>query len=187
MVRAVAAFLEFCYLVRRSEISETTLSQIENAPDTYYEERQVFIDEGVRDNISLPRQHSAKHYPRLIRRFGAPNGLCSSITESQHIRAVKEPWRRSNRNDPLKQMLLTNQRIDKLRALRVHLETLGLLPTKSAVPPPSPPAYPNAEENDFEIVGTTFGSSSLGDVHLPQNHGMQLILSRLQCIAHPCF
>jgi hypothetical protein len=63
----------------------------------------------------------------LIRAFGAPNGLCSSITESKHIKAVKEPWRRSNRYDALGQMLLTNQRLDKLAAARVDFNARGML------------------------------------------------------------
>ncbi|KAF8545891.1 hypothetical protein OG21DRAFT_1428433, partial [Imleria badia] len=46
--------------------------------------------------------------------FGAPNGLCSSITESKHIKAVKQPYRRSNHHNALGQMLTTNQRLDKL-------------------------------------------------------------------------
>lgn len=60
--------------------------------------------------------------------FGAPNGMCSSITESRHITAVKKPWRRSNRYNALSQMLLTNQRLDKLHAMRVDLGVKGLLP-----------------------------------------------------------
>lgn len=63
----------------------------------------------------------------MIRLFGAPNGLCSSITEAKHIKVVKEPWRRSNRNKPLKQMLLTNQHLDKLAAARVHFTNRGML------------------------------------------------------------
>ena len=55
-----------------------------------------------------------KHYPHLIRQFGAPNGLCSSITESKHIKAVKRPYRRTNRFQALGQMLLINQRLNKL-------------------------------------------------------------------------
>ena len=67
------------------------------------------------------------HYPALIRLFGAPNGLCSSITESKHITAVKVPWRRSNRNQPLGQMLMTNQRSDKLAAARIDFTERGML------------------------------------------------------------
>ncbi|KAH9031532.1 hypothetical protein EDB85DRAFT_2074105 [Lactarius pseudohatsudake] len=79
------------------------------------------------NDFSLPRQHSMHHYPDMIRLFGAPNSLCSSIMEAKHIKAVKEPWRRSNRNKPLKQMLLTNQRLDKLMAARIDFTHRGML------------------------------------------------------------
>lgn len=83
---------------------------------------------GVReDGFGLPRQHSMAHYSELIRQFGAPNGLCSSITEAKHIKAVKEPWRRSNRHNPLGQILWVNQRLDKLAAARVHFTSRGML------------------------------------------------------------
>ena len=59
--------------------------------------------------------------------FAAPNALCSSITESKHIKAVKEPWRRSNRYEALEQMLLTNQRLDKVAAARVDFTERGML------------------------------------------------------------
>jgi hypothetical protein len=67
------------------------------------------------------------HYADLIRSFGAPNGICSSITEAKHIKAVKEPWRRSNRNHPLDQILEVNQRLDKLAAARVDFTERGML------------------------------------------------------------
>ena len=56
----------------------------------------------------------------MIQLFGTPNGLCSSITESKHIKAVKEPWHCSNRYEALGQMLLSNQHADKLDAIQAH-------------------------------------------------------------------
>jgi hypothetical protein len=67
------------------------------------------------------------HYAPLIRLFAAPNGICTSITESKHIRAVKEPWRRSSRNNALFQMLTTNQRLDQLTAARDEFTERGML------------------------------------------------------------
>lgn len=88
----------------------------------FHQSREIFVTTGVRDPDSVPpRQHALMHYPKLIRDFGAPNGLCSSITESQHIVSVKDPWRRSNRYNALGQMLTTNQRSDKLAAVRVKI------------------------------------------------------------------
>jgi hypothetical protein len=67
------------------------------------------------------------HYHFLIEEFGAPGGLCSSITEFRHITAVKKPWRHSNRFNALGQMLLTNQRLDKLHAFCVKLIAENML------------------------------------------------------------
>ncbi|KAG1849733.1 hypothetical protein F4604DRAFT_1883752 [Suillus subluteus] len=84
-------------------------------------EQSIFVETGVKpDGISLPRQHSLCHYHYLIQQFGAPNGLCSSLTESKHWKAVKEPWRRSSGNLALGQMLVTNQRLDKLALFRAE-------------------------------------------------------------------
>ncbi|KAH8984531.1 hypothetical protein EDB86DRAFT_3084417 [Lactarius hatsudake] len=96
-VRCFRAFLEFCYIARSDTITEQTILRLEDALKRFHDYRSIFQATGVCVDISLPRQHSMIHYPMLIRLFGAPNGLCSSITESKHIKAVKEPWRRSNR------------------------------------------------------------------------------------------
>ena len=127
MVRAIAAFMEFCYIARRNAITSEDLEKMAAALRDFHVYREVFIRTGVRDSISLPRQHSMMHYIPSIIDFGAPNGLCSSITESMHIRAVKEPWRRSNRNAPILQMLQTTARLDKLAETRVHYEHQGML------------------------------------------------------------
>lgn len=131
MICAVRAFLEFCYIVRKDAISTTDIVDLKDALDRFQKFREIFVTVGVRKkNTVPPRQHSMVHYPYLICAFGAPNGLCSSITESKHIRAVKEPYRRSNRYEALGQMLITNQRNDKLAAARNHFEKLGMLETK---------------------------------------------------------
>lgn len=94
----------------------------------FHELRIVFVETGVRpDGFALPRQHALVHYVDCIHLFGSPNGLCSSITESKHIVAVKEPWRRSNRNEPLEQIIKTNARLSKLGAARVVFGQSGLL------------------------------------------------------------
>lgn len=128
MVKCLSAFLDFCYLARRNAITSDTLTGLETALTKFHKHRQIFIDAGVREDIiSLPRQHSLKHYVWSIILFGSPNGLCSSITESKHIKAVKEPWRRSSRFKALGQMLQTNCRLDKLGAARSAFMELGMM------------------------------------------------------------
>ncbi|KAF7967364.1 hypothetical protein HWV62_34649 [Athelia sp. TMB] len=128
MVLAFRAFLEFCYIVRRDVIDTKDLAALDDALERFHRYREIFETTGVRlDGFALPRQHSMVHYHALIRSFGAPNGVCSSITESKHIKAVKEPYRRSNRWKALGQMLVTNQRLDKLGAMRVDFKDRGML------------------------------------------------------------
>ncbi|KAH9033491.1 hypothetical protein EDB85DRAFT_1864385 [Lactarius pseudohatsudake] len=128
MVLAMRAFLEFCYIARRDIHDTHSLGALDDALKRFHRHREIFREVGVRiKGFNLPRQHSLIHYTKLIRAYGAPNGLCSSITESKHIKAVKEPWRRSNRFDALSQMLLTNQRLDKLAAARVDFTNRGML------------------------------------------------------------
>ncbi|THH07768.1 hypothetical protein EW146_g9212 [Bondarzewia mesenterica] len=128
MVRAIAAFTDFCYLVRQSIINEDTLAEIDEALHRFHADRVIFKEIGVcPTSFSLFRQHSLIHYWYLIQDFGAPNGLYSSIMESKHIKAVKEPWRWSNRFNALGQMLLTNQCLDKLAASRVDFEARRML------------------------------------------------------------
>ncbi|KAF9231476.1 hypothetical protein BU15DRAFT_90902 [Melanogaster broomeanus] len=104
---------------------------------------EVFKTTGTVLTFSLPRQHSLKHYFRHIKLFAAPNGLCSSITENKHIKAVKEPYRRSNRFNALGQMLVTNQRLDKLVAMQADFSRRRITQEE--------PVQGRADDEDIDI------------------------------------
>jgi hypothetical protein len=114
----------------------------------------VAFDEVQPDGYSLPRQHSLVHYSLMIHKFGAPNGLCSSIMESKHIKAVKEPWCHSSHFEALGQMLLTNQQLDKLAATCVDFRARGMLLASlfgeliEPEPAAPPPTVDEAEDDD---------------------------------------
>ncbi|KAG1797296.1 uncharacterized protein BJ212DRAFT_1450497 [Suillus subaureus] len=125
MVRVFHALLEFCYLVWHNVITKDTLIQIQDALGRFHQYHTIF--ENIVPTFSLPHQHLMVHYVNMIRLFGAPNGLCSSITESKHIKAIKEPWWWSNRHNALGQMLVTNQYLDKLTASHADCDARGML------------------------------------------------------------
>jgi hypothetical protein len=151
MIASIDAFLNFCYLIRRESHTEQVLQDITNALADFHKLREAFVEAGIyADGISLPRQHSLTHYPHLIRSFASPNGLCSSITESKHIKAVKEPWRRSNRYKALGQMLVTNQRLEKLASVRAAVDCQHIS-SNSAVTAEDQPA------EAFSIDGSSSG------------------------------
>ncbi|KAF8326760.1 hypothetical protein F5887DRAFT_899548 [Amanita rubescens] len=163
MVRAIATFTEFCYIVRRSVITTEDLVKLDELLAQFHLEREIFRTVGVRaDGFNLPRQHSLKHYRDSIRRFGAPNGLCSSITESRHITAVRKPWRRSSHFNALGQMLVTNQRLDQLDACAVNFRARGML---YGVPQPS--QQTRGEDGDEDDDGGAVDDKGvMGEVEL---------------------
>ncbi|KAJ7115096.1 hypothetical protein C8R43DRAFT_902897 [Mycena crocata] len=180
MLRAISAFLDFCYLVRRNVVDEATLTAIDAAVARYHHERTIFVDSGICPNgFCLPRQHSLTHYRYLIQEFGAPNGLCSSITESKHIKAVKQPWRRSSRYEALLQMLTINDRLDKLAAARVDFVDRGMMAGPSARALAVPAAVPPAgNEDDDDDGGASDDRQILGEVTLAMTP------SKCPCFAH---
>ena len=112
----------------QARVDANDLAALDDALKQFHNCRTIFQECSVRPTgFNLPRQHSLIHYHTLIKEFGAPNGLCSSITESKHIKAVKEPWRRSSRFNALGQMLLINQQLDNLAASRVDFASRGML------------------------------------------------------------
>ena len=128
IIKTLNAFLDFCYIARQNVLTEETLNALNTALERFHRFREVFRIDGVRpEGFSLPRQHALKHYRHHIENFGAPNGLCSSITKSKHITAVKKPWRRSSRYEALQQMLVINTRNDKLAAARTDFSSRGML------------------------------------------------------------
>ncbi|KII83568.1 hypothetical protein PLICRDRAFT_180341 [Plicaturopsis crispa FD-325 SS-3] len=175
MVKCLAAFLDFCYLARRNALDTDTLAELEGALSRFHALREVFIEAGVReDNISLPRQHSLLHYPRSIRLFGTPNGLCSSITESKHIQSVKKPWRRSSKWKALLQMLLTLQRLDKLSAARRVFAKLGMMAgstlsyTARMLAGHAPEPEPDTDQDEDDEHGEVAGPKTPSSVKLAQ-------------------
>ena len=128
MIQCLSAFLDFAYLAQRPSHDWFSLAAMDATLDRYHHLRVIFIDTGVRpDGFPLPRQHALVHWVQMIQRFGSPNGVCTSIAESQHIRAVKRPWQSSNRNNPLMQILKRNTHLSKLAAARIEFGRCGML------------------------------------------------------------
>ena len=127
MVCTIHAFLDFCYIAQCDVHDTTTLVAFDDALQQFHHHHEIFWTTGICTDFYLPRQLSLIHYLKLIQEFGALNSICSLIMESKHIKAIKEPWCCSSRFEALKQMLLTNQCIDKLAASHADFAVRGML------------------------------------------------------------
>ena len=168
IVKCLRSFLEACYITQRQDIDVKALDHLDNVLEEFKELREVFRVPGVRQKgFALPRMHSLFHYRRQIEDFGAPGGLCSSITESRHVTAINKPYRRSNKYEALGQMLIINQRLDKLAAIRSDFTARGMLPSASASVPqaehPGPQNTPaeNGNDNEGPVEENVLGHVSL--------------------------
>ena len=130
IIQTFTAFLQFCYIAHRNVITEDSLEELNKALKQFHKYCAMFSGAVRADGLArflLPQQHSMVHYHNNIKNFGAPNGLCSSITESKHITAIKSPWHHSSRYKALSQILKANQRLDKLVAARVDFANCRML------------------------------------------------------------
>jgi hypothetical protein len=173
VVRCFRAYLDFCYIARMSIHTRSTLDRLDEALKRFHTHRTVFQQLGVRDpsssGLSLPRQHAMVHYRKHIENFGAPNGLCSSITESKHITVVKRPWRRSSRYNALKQIMQTNQRMEKLTAARIKFTSQGILTSPTWQPRLLRPV---PSDDDEDQSGAAYEDAIHNEVFLTQTHGV---------------
>ncbi|KAL0063000.1 hypothetical protein AAF712_010131 [Marasmius tenuissimus] len=140
IVKTFSAFMECCFIVRKNSLAADDFAAFDYHLSRFHEYREIFITTGVRDDLSLPRQHALKHYPRGLRTFGSPNGLCSSITESKHIKA----------------MLKTITRLEKMNAIQQKFRKRGWLVgstswfTNTLMDPGADQAIEEAAREEFE-------------------------------------
>ncbi|TEB28157.1 hypothetical protein FA13DRAFT_1633446, partial [Coprinellus micaceus] len=132
MVECLSSFLGLCYILRRNAINVPALNQAKEELARFHRLREIFVETGTRTHCSLPRQHSLPHFITGVTEFGAANGTCSSITESKHIEAVKDTWRRTNRFEALYQMLTILVRMHKMQTLKRKFEEKGMLQGSTA-------------------------------------------------------
>ena len=104
-----------------------SLKAVDDTLKKFHVNHEIFKTSGVIKTFNYPCQHSLKHYVASIHAYGSPNGLCSSMTENKHIKAVKKPWRCSSHYKAMKLMLLTNQHVDKLLVSHVHFKVNNML------------------------------------------------------------
>ena len=102
IVRCLAVFLYFCYLVQCNSICADTLGQIQEALDQF------------------------RHHHTSIILFGSPNGLCLSIMELEHIKDIKKPWHHSSQYLALLQLTI-NEWQDKLATARSAFVQEGMM------------------------------------------------------------
>ncbi|KAG1792118.1 uncharacterized protein BJ212DRAFT_1451172 [Suillus subaureus] len=127
----------------------------------------------------VQRNHSMVHYVDMIRLFGAPNRLCSSITESKHIKAVKEPWWWSNRHNALGMLtgtILSKRKWAQTVAALAHKVALNLDDAHNPkdIPAASLPRHEGKLQVFNSAAATCYAPSDLSGIDAEGMQGLEV-------------
>ncbi|KAG2351167.1 hypothetical protein BDR07DRAFT_1476096 [Suillus spraguei] len=86
-----------------SHTSET-LVLLNEALDLFHDNKDIFIDLGIRNSFNLPKLHFTAHYTHMIRMFGTMDNYNTEYTERLHIDLAKDAYRSTNHKNEFAQM-----------------------------------------------------------------------------------
>lgn len=102
--------------------TDKSLDQAEKLLKDFDNLKETFSDvEGCSE--AFPKLHSLAHYIPRIRTWGTPDNYDTEYTEHQHIADAKQPYRRTNKNSPLGQMVMHVERRSALEMKQDYLDS----------------------------------------------------------------
>ncbi|KAF7968708.1 hypothetical protein HWV62_29670 [Athelia sp. TMB] len=101
---AARAVLDFIYYAQYHSHTDTTLTQMQLALDTFHANKHVFVELGIREDFNIPKIHSMLHYIQSIRLLGSADGYNSESPERLHIDYAKDAYDASSKVDYISQM-----------------------------------------------------------------------------------
>jgi len=102
------------YLAQYPVHTSETLNILDDALTRFHQNKQVFVDLGIRMNWKIPKLHFLDHYAYLIRRFGTTDNFNTEYTERLHIDLAKDAYQATNARDEFPQMTRWLERREKI-------------------------------------------------------------------------
>ncbi len=134
LIRAVRGLLDFLNLARYPIHSSQSLAAMDRALQVFHENRDIFIELGVREHFDIPKVHFMGHYRFFIEMYGTTDNFNTENTERLHIDMAKHAYAASNRKDEYAQMTLWLDRQEKIRQHAKYIRRL--LDTQRSTPAP---------------------------------------------------
>ncbi|KAI0349159.1 hypothetical protein OH77DRAFT_1382047, partial [Trametes cingulata] len=121
VLKAIRALLDFVYYAQYEVHSDTTLSNMRKALDTFHRNKVALVELGVREHFNIPKLHSLIHYVDAIERLGCLDGLNTENSERLHIDLAKKAYRSSSRREYFSQMTTWLQRQEAVERRSAYL------------------------------------------------------------------
>ncbi|KAG1759121.1 hypothetical protein EDD22DRAFT_995726, partial [Suillus occidentalis] len=114
LLHAVRGLLDFLYLAQYPCHSSETLALLDEALDIFHDNKEIFVDLGIRNSFNLPKLHFALHYTHMIRMYGTTDNYNTEYTERLHIDLAKDAYRSTNHKNEFAQMTTWLERREKI-------------------------------------------------------------------------
>jgi hypothetical protein len=132
--------LDFLCLAKYPVHTDETLDLLDDALGRFHNNKDIFIDLGVRANFNIPKLHFSGHYRYFIELFGTTDNYNTEYTERLHIDLAKDAYRSTNFKDEYPQMTAWLERREKIlrhdKFIRRQFSTHGGIHPPPLKPPP---------------------------------------------------
>jgi len=122
VIKAACGLLDFLYLAQLPSQTTDTIVRLDRLLATFHENKDVFMDLGVRRHFNVPKIHSLLHYSSSICLFGTTDNYNTEQTERLHIGFMKDAYRATNHKDEYDQMTTWLERREKVQRHAMFIE-----------------------------------------------------------------
>jgi hypothetical protein len=127
VTKCLAIFVEWYFYASSPIQTERTLVD-QDALLSQFDDLKGPFEEVSPSSLNFPKLHSLQHISESTRKFGTPDNTDTEVTEHQHRIDVKMPYRRTNKRNPLPQVV---KFVERRIALEVKLHQISTVDTKS--------------------------------------------------------
>jgi len=122
VILAVRGILDFIYYAHFETHTDESLVHLDAAWLMFHENKDIFIDLGIRKHFNINKLHNIRHYLDSIRSLGTADGFNTEGTERLHIDLAKVGYLASNKKDYIPQMTIWLQRQESIQCFCGYLQ-----------------------------------------------------------------
>jgi Plavaka transposase len=176
IIKAVRALLDFLYLAQYECHTSDTINRLQDALSAFHDNKDVFVDLGIREHFNIPKFHSLTHYASSIKLFGTTDNYNTEQSERLHIEFTKDAYRATNRKDEYPQMTMWLERREKLQRhsafinWRQHRSNEEFQSVRTPLEPPRAriqsikmTRHPSVKAVSFEVLHASYHASKFQD------------------------
>ncbi|KAG9084157.1 hypothetical protein FRC06_004191 [Ceratobasidium sp. 370] len=125
-IQLICLLLNFSYLAHSVQLTDVDLTEMDKTLVAFHKAKHVLVEEKIyADNSAFDRiaeLHMLGHYTNNICELGTPDGYSTETPEHLHILYVKLPWRMSNQQNPIPQMVTYVQHLEAIQLQHVLMD-----------------------------------------------------------------